>query len=419
MRERRGPTPEPSQEQGREPSKRGLTRRQLFKIGGGTVAAGAAFVAGGALRELVFSGSKPPHKAPHEVEPSTPSPEPTETEPNHSLITVEDGQLVREGKPLGLFGTNCYPLISNGEICGPGVYVTQRKQEMQTAHNLGMNAIRYWDFSTLTDTSTSKQSTEQLLELAETQNILLYPTLINQWSDCEGNTNTPSQNPKWYEEVIADFNNNKNGHDLDPSGYLKYIQNQATEYRGNPNVLAFQLGNELECPDPTILREFAIAGKTIIKDADPTRLVTVGVLGSGQAGASGDDFKQLMKVCDFADIHIYPQSGPPTNGLQGDSWNGVAVRMEQAAELNIPMVVSEFGIPTGTKDLTSYRNTLMKLLTYRNFVGVFPWGLSTPGFFHADSPQDFQFGPDGKVMQMYSQNGLADRLRNPDIRPQK
>jgi hypothetical protein len=71
-------------------------------------------------------------------------------------------------------------------------------------------------------------------------------------------------------------------------------------------------------------------------------LVSLGTLGSGQCGAQGADYQDVMSVpsLDLCEYHDYQ----PTDPIPGDQWNGLQVRLDQCNALHKPLVVGEVGI---------------------------------------------------------------------------
>ena len=63
---------------------------------------------------------------------------------------------------------------------------------------------------------------------------------------------------------------------------------------------------------------------SLVKSIDRNHLLSLGTIGSGQCGATGDEYKELHSVpgIDLCEYHDY-QSG----ALPGDEWNGLATRV--------------------------------------------------------------------------------------------
>jgi hypothetical protein len=304
---------------------------------------------------------------------------PSETAPaSGAMVSVENGQFVRQGKRIGFIGENWYSLAAGSRVnvCSPTLTSEQRKQWIDSTRSLGMNVIRFWDFGSITDGGKDTSIIDEILTFAS-PDILVYPTLDNQWGDCTGGKKLDDA---WYAGGYQ-------------SEYLPFVRTMAAKYKGDARILAFQLINEGQAGDPAVFLKFATTVAAAIKAIDPMRLVTPGVLGSGQPGSAGDDFGKLMQHFDFADIHLYPdQETGTTNGLPGDAYNGVDARLQVARALGKPLLISEFGRDMTKSPLSAQQRAdddktiVQKLLTYPNFGGILGWSLSP---FNSDSGYDY------------------------------
>jgi mannan endo-1,4-beta-mannosidase len=92
-----------------------------------------------------------------------------------------------------------------------------------------------------------------------------------------------------------------------------------------------------------LLRAFASDVSARIKGIDPNHLVSLGTIGGGQCGASGDEYADVhsLSTIDLCEYHDY---GSPSVGIPGDQWNGLQRRLDQCAALAKPLLVGELGI---------------------------------------------------------------------------
>ena len=132
--------------------------------------------------------------------------------------------------------------------------------------------------------------------------------------------------------------------------YRDFVAEIVNRYRDDPTILAWQLVNEPEVgdcsvvPEPTahdLLKSFAADVSGLIKSIDPHHLVSLGTLGTGQCGAQGGDYEDVMSVptLDLCEYHDYQPGAMP-----GDQWNGLQVRLDQCNALHKPLIVGEVGI---------------------------------------------------------------------------
>lgn len=84
---------------------------------------------------------------------------------------------------------------------------------------------------------------------------------------------------------------------------------------------------------------------------DPRHLVEAGLLGSGQCGAVWSDYS-YVGASPGIDVLSYHDYGAPNTPIPGDQWNGLAVRIAQAASLGKPIIIGEEGIDAGTACLS-------------------------------------------------------------------
>jgi hypothetical protein len=72
-----------------------------------------------------------------------------------------------------------------------------------------------------------------------------------------------------------------------------------------------------------------------------------GLIGSGQCGSSWKDY-ELVSQSPGVDVLSYHDYYPdPTVVLPGDQWNGIAVRLQEAAAIGKPIIGGEVGIKGG------------------------------------------------------------------------
>jgi hypothetical protein len=101
----------------------------------------------------------------------------------------------------------------------------------------------------------------------------------------------------------------------------------------------------------------------MIKVADPSHLVSLGTVGSGQCGLTGSDYQYVE--AGKVDLCEYHDQGDPLTAIPNDGYNRLAQRITQCRSLGKPLFVGESGIPadvnslgqsTGTVDGTSLQS---------------------------------------------------------------
>lgn len=231
----------------------------------------------------------------------------------------------------------------------------QRLDQMAAA---GANVVRTWFFQRYWQqgpVADPWQPFDRLLAAAAARGMKVIPVLANHWSDCEW---SPGKNHGFYAQA---YRSPGFGYQ---SSYRDWAVTVAARYVANPAVAFWQLINEAEasfctdmsvrctpatnatyqCPSDaaTVLRQFADDMTTRIKAVDANHLVSLGTIGSGQCGASGDEYRYIHAgAVDVCEAHDYDHA---ELALPGDAFNGVSVRMSQCNALGKPIFVGEVGI---------------------------------------------------------------------------
>jgi mannan endo-1,4-beta-mannosidase len=139
-----------------------------------------------------------------------------------------------------------------------------------------------------------------------------------------------------------------------PLSFQAWVAACVGRYKNSPAVGLWELISEPEVDDAggesgayTALRYFFDNMGAYLKTIDSTHLISSGVIGSGQYGASGGDYQSLhaspgIDVCSYHDYGYPP--GTTYMGLPGDQYNGLYLRTQQAAAVNKPLLIGEAGI---------------------------------------------------------------------------
>jgi mannan endo-1,4-beta-mannosidase len=173
--------------------------------------------------------------------------------------------------------------------------------------------------------------------------------------------------------------------------YKDFVGTVVNRYKNDSTVLMWQLVNEAEpknadgtCPTATddagrdALRAFADDMGAYVKGLDPNHLLSLGSIGSGQCGMSGDRYGYVhaSPYIDLLEMHDYVAT---TNGLWGDAFNGVQKRLNDAAALNKPLFFGESGMDPSDPAVggTTARASMLKQKWASQFnagaVGIVAW----------------------------------------------
>ncbi|GJF14180.1 hypothetical protein NGTWS1803_26740 [Mycolicibacterium cyprinidarum] len=103
-----------------------------------------------------------------------------------------------------------------------------------------------------------------------------------------------------------------------------------------------------ECPADAaaILRRFVDDVGTRVRGLDPDALIFGGRAGGGQCGSAGDDYKYVSASpgVDVLEYHDYEVG----HELPGGPYDGLGRRLQQARELDKPLVIAELGVNAGS-----------------------------------------------------------------------
>jgi len=155
------------------------------------------------------------------------------------------------------------------------------------------------------------------------------------------------------------------GTGLTPLSYWTYLQDIVNRYKSSPALGMWEPISEAEastcppqyqplncsghqtCPNEAVaaaaLRHFFDTVGGEVRALDRQHLVESGLLGGGQCGTDSQ-YVSASPGIDVLSYHDY--YGP--SALGGDQWNGLGVRLQQAAVPGKPIIGGEVGMLAGT-----------------------------------------------------------------------
>ena len=244
-------------------------------------------------------------------------------------VSASGGDLMLQGQPWSFTGYDSFQLTSVAVgakfNCG-GMYDTtwlnKMLDEMKSAS--GTSVVRTWFFQSYSAAAFVQFDT--VLAAAARRNIRIIPVLANQWNDCEPwiGSGRPYKPLAWYQggyRMAAD------GY---PLSFRDYAIAMAAHYANNPTIAFWQLLNEAEamqsaagpCDESAAaaaIRSFADDVAAAMKARDPNHLISLGTIGTGQCGSSGDDYRYIHSgAIDLCEYHDYV-----AGTVSGDQWNGI------------------------------------------------------------------------------------------------
>jgi mannan endo-1,4-beta-mannosidase len=266
------------------------------------------------------------------------------------FVTHQGSTLLLRGQSYHFTGLNIYnaaSLTSCWYPMGSGPLLDSSLATIDNTSGGDAKVIRIWFFQSMAVRSghLDWSGFDHTLAAARSRGFLVIPALADQWGDCDqtGRYKTES----WYRSGYRN---------TDPGGlesYRDWVRDVVSRYQSDPTVAIWSLMNEAEDAQskggscsPTAaatLRAFADDVASVSKTFDSNHLVTLGTIGTGQCGASNDDYQNLYSSPNL-DVCEYHDYGSDNTALPGDQWNGLQTRIEQCTALGKPIIVGEAGI---------------------------------------------------------------------------
>ena len=329
------------------------------------------------------SPASPPNQPPvqNTTNTSTPPaqpipPVPPVSPPGSSIgfVRASGTNLVLDGSRYRFVGVNVYGLASDDEFnCGgnpddPNEYVEEVFSVLEANH---VNAVRFWAFQSFAHNNFV--AIDRVINAARRHNIKLVMTLENHWDDCtEGGEKTGT----WYANPNADYGSYS-------LSYSEYVQSIVTRYKNENAILMWQLVNEAESGDANALFTFARDMSTLIKSIDQNHLVSLGTIGTGQAGTNNQRYIDLhsFSTIDVVEAHDYNRD---SEALPGYPWNGdvndidtIAADLIVSQQLNKPFFIGETGISSSYSNRFELFRAKMDAAFANGTVGYLIWRFNT------------------------------------------
>ena len=225
-----------------------------------------------------------------------------------------------------------------------------------------------WQGSMATEFRTKKLDwgpLDRVVRAAAAHHDFLVMSLAGQSGGCDDGH---WKGPQWYDGGYRRaYDDDHRG--LAPLSYATYLRDIVTRYASSPAVGMWELVNEpeasscapgfagdacyehLTCSNEraaaTAMRSFFDTEGGAVHRLDPHHLVEAGFLGGGQCGTAANDYAYVGRSAGI-DVLSYHDYYPATVALGGDQWNGIAVRLRQAAAMGKPIIAGEVGVDGGS-----------------------------------------------------------------------
>lgn len=314
------------------------------------------------------------------------------------LATVASGLVVPAAKadglpggPLPRFGgVNLYMATSlpGRYTCGGETTDGELSAALDAARASGQDTVRSWFFQSFAKGG-DFTAFDRLLEMTGRRGMRVIPVIANHQPHCE-----PSAE-RW-----KDLAYYRTGYRIPGAwGYQQsmrdYARSLARRYRGDRRIRFWQVMNEAETSSSNgrecakriepnghsvsanVLRAFADDVTGVLRTADPTHRVSLGVMGSNQCGAAHDEYEYVhagaVNICDYHDYNDEVAKLPGT----------LQQRVEQCTRLRKQLVVTESGIQGYQADRCFLFGEKIVAAWEQRISGYVTWGngveAATPG----------------------------------------
>ena len=294
-------------------------------------------------------------------------------QPGTPAIGARDGSLTLSGYPYRFVGVDAYELATEwGTNSGCGDMETDAQLDGLFSSLAPNSLVRIWAFqgSMATNVRTGAldwSPLDRVFAAAAAYRQRLIVVLTDQGGTCDGNA---WQGPSWYRGGFMRAPSDSSTVDrsqMKPLSYWDYLQAVVNRYKNAPALGMWEPVSEPEastcvgydgsqpCWGHNVCVNEAVAAQALrhffdvvggeIHALDPRHLVESGTIGGGQCGTAGSDYEYVSASpgIDVLSYHDYYPGAP----LGGDQWNGLAVRLAQAAALGKPIIGGEVGEKAG------------------------------------------------------------------------
>jgi mannan endo-1,4-beta-mannosidase len=272
-------------------------------------------------------------------------------------VTVSSGDLMLDGQRWQPYGFNAYQLATDWDVnigCGATVDLDRFFAALPPRSVVRFDAFQALATNRLTG-AMDFAPIDAVFDAAETHDQLLIPVLAPQDGSCDGNK---FKERAWY---VTGWQQAAPPHAL---SFRDWMATAVDRWKNSRALAAWELVGEPETSScvgaacswslrectadaATVLRTFFDTAGAELRRHDPRTLITAGLAGGGQCGAQGDEYR-IVGESPFVDVLQYHDYGASGVALPGDESNGLARRLNQAAELGKPLLVGEVGELAGS-----------------------------------------------------------------------
>ena len=310
-------------------------------------------------------------------------------------VEVSGGQLHLDGQPWWPTGLNAYQLATDWGInvgCGAEVdldsYFSALPERSLTRFNAFQNLAVNKHSGEL-----DLRAIDEVIAAAERHGQLVLPVLAGQDGACDDEV---FKQRDWYVSGWSERG-------ALPLSHRDWVSLAVERWSGSPSIVAWEPVGEPEpsvchgdncdlaartCPEDSaaVLRAWTDEVGRLIREQDPGRLITAGVIGGDQCGIVGHGYA-LLAASPYVDV------------MQYHDYDAAAFLPERLAEVDVPVLVAEVGERAGSCGSIVERSDRMaaRLDEYRSIgaAGAMLWA-----FVPDPRPDEctFDIGPDDPIL---------------------
>jgi mannan endo-1,4-beta-mannosidase len=334
-------------------------------------------------------------------------------EPLINRVGTSGMSLTLDGKPWWPVGVNAYQLGTDWQInvgCGAEVDLDEYLGALPPNTLTRVNV--YSSFALNKDTGKLDFGPlDAVFEAAAGHHQLLNAVLARGEGACE---NGDFKGSAWFSGGWSEFAG-------EPMSFAEWTDTAVRRWGKSPATVAWTPVGEPEpsnCGSPdcdwrarqgpanaaAILRRFFDEVGARIRGLDPDAVIFGGRAGGGQCGSAGDEYTYVgaSPGIDVLEYHDYEVG----HELPGDRYNGLGRRLQQARELDKPLVVAELGVNAGScMPLTQRHDLVSRIvpeLRAAGAAGVLFWA-------YVPDPRPgectYDIGPSDPLLGMIGQGG--------------
>ena len=334
---------------------------------------------------------------------------PTTRSLGSDFIGVAGDEFVRQDRPFRFVGANIRGIVHYGDNATlPAAPAGHRMEQLQAAYDAGCRVVRIFLPSVKADVAQTIARFGDLLGMVKQNfpDLYLLPALANLYGDV--NLRVPGDDRFYQDNVLVkDFFTG--GY---RENYLPFVRQVVENFRAEPQILAWEIGNELKLdrankgddndPNPRHYIDFVHTVAAFIRGLDRNHLITTGMISTRHAWLFTPALKRRLYESphlDFVTIHAY-------QGLNEEDDSPVA------RELGLPFIIEEAGFdaPNG-QDRSERVAADMNKWFGLGARGYLQWGfMATPDNGDGDrlSGMDRVFHSDwDNLVRLYRERGAA------------